>query len=65
MDQVKIGKNVYINSNLLSMSRGGVTIEDDAMIAANARYYGQSSIQVGERQEPSGCVYYARALQTA
>lgn len=36
-DQVKIGKNVYINSNLLSMSRGGVTIEDDAMIAANVQ----------------------------
>lgn len=34
-DRVTIGKNVFINSNCLMMSRGGITIEDDAMIAAN------------------------------
>ncbi|MDE5765434.1 MAG: galactoside O-acetyltransferase [Ruminococcus sp.] len=35
MEMVTIGKNVYINSNALMMSRGGITIEDDVMIAAN------------------------------
>ncbi|WP_297571021.1 DapH/DapD/GlmU-related protein [uncultured Anaerovibrio sp.] len=30
-----IGKNVYINSNFLGMSRGGITIEDDVQIAGN------------------------------
>ncbi|MDE6259831.1 MAG: galactoside O-acetyltransferase [Oscillospiraceae bacterium] len=34
-DQVSIGKNVIVNSNCLMMSRGGITIEDDAQIAAN------------------------------
>ena len=36
-DKVVIGKNVFINSNLLAMSRGGITIEDDVMIAANVQ----------------------------
>ena len=27
---VKIGRNVFINSNLLAMARGGITIEDNA-----------------------------------
>ncbi|MDE6834741.1 MAG: galactoside O-acetyltransferase [Ruminococcus sp.] len=35
MDMVSIGKNVFINSNALMMSRGGITIEDNVMIAAN------------------------------
>ena len=34
---MKIGKNVLINSNLLAMARGGITIEDHAMIAANVQ----------------------------
>ena len=34
-DRIKIGRNVFINSNLLAMARGGITIEDDVMIAAN------------------------------
>ena len=34
-DCVKIGKNVFVNSNSLMMSRGGITIEDDVLIAAN------------------------------
>lgn len=34
-DKVTIGKNVFINSNSLMMSRGGISIEDDVMIAAN------------------------------
>lgn len=34
---MKIGKNVLINSNLLAMARGGITIEDNAMIAANVQ----------------------------
>lgn len=34
-DNVKIGKRVFINSNALFMGRGGITIEDDVLIAAN------------------------------
>ena len=37
LDQVIIGKNVYINTNALLMARGGITIEDNVMIAANAQ----------------------------
>lgn len=36
-DKVKIGNNVYINSNSLLMARGGITIEDDVLIAANVQ----------------------------
>lgn len=36
-DKIKIGKNVFINSNFLAMSRGGITIEDDVQIAANVQ----------------------------
>ena len=36
-DRVKIGNNVFINSNSLLMARGGITIEDDVMIAANVQ----------------------------
>ena len=36
-NQVKIGKNVLIMNNCLMMSRGGITIDDDVMIAANAQ----------------------------
>ena len=32
---MRIGRNVYIGGNLLGMCRGGVEIEDDAMLAAN------------------------------
>ena len=32
-----MGKNVMINSNLLAMDRGGITIEDDVQIAANVQ----------------------------
>ena len=34
---VKIGKNVYVNTNVLMMARGGITIEDNVQIAANAQ----------------------------
>lgn len=34
---VKIGRNVMIMNNCLMMARGGITIEDGAMIAANAQ----------------------------
>lgn len=34
-DKVTIGKHAFINSNCLMMSRGGIMIEDDVMIAAN------------------------------
>lgn len=37
LDKVVIGRNVYINSNALLMARGGITIEDNVMIAANAQ----------------------------
>lgn len=36
-DRVKIGNNVMIMPDCLMMSRGGITIDDDAMIAANVQ----------------------------
>ena len=36
-DHIVIGKNVYVNSNVLMMARGGITLEDNVMIAANAQ----------------------------
>ena len=36
-DKIKIGDNVYINSNALLMARGGIVIEDDVMLAANVQ----------------------------
>ncbi len=36
-NQVKIGRNVMIMGGCLMMSRGGITIDDDVMIAANAQ----------------------------
>lgn len=36
-DMMSIGKGVFINSNLLAMARGGITIEDDVQIAANVQ----------------------------
>ena len=36
-DKLKIGNNVFINSNSLLMARGGITIEDDVMFAANVQ----------------------------
>ena len=35
LDRLKIGNNVFINSNCLAMARGGITIEDEAQLAAN------------------------------
>lgn len=37
VSSMKIGKNVFINSNLLAMARGGITIGDHARIAANVQ----------------------------
>ena len=37
IDQLVIGKNVYINSGSLLMARGGISIEDDVLIAANVQ----------------------------
>ena len=37
LDQLVIGNNVFINSNCLAMARGGITIEDDVMLAANVQ----------------------------
>ena len=37
LDRIKIGKNVLINTNLLAMARGGITIEDDVQIASNTQ----------------------------
>lgn len=36
-DLVNIGSNVFINSNLLAMARGGIDIRDDAQIASNVQ----------------------------
>ena len=35
LGKLKIGNHVFINSNLLAMARGGITIEDDVQIAGN------------------------------
>ncbi len=37
LDKLVIGDNVFINSNCLAMARGGITIEDDVMLAANVQ----------------------------
>lgn len=37
VNRMKIGKGVFINSNLLVMARGGITIEDGVQIAANVQ----------------------------
>lgn len=34
---VKIGRNAVINTNTLMMARGGITIEDEVMIASNVQ----------------------------
>ena len=36
-DRLKVGNNVFINSNSLLMARGGITVEDDVMMAANVQ----------------------------
>ena len=36
-DKIKLGDNVFINSNCLAMARGGITIEDDVMLAGNVQ----------------------------
>ena len=36
-NKVKIGRNVIVQSNCLMMSAGGITIEDEALIAANVQ----------------------------
>ena len=36
-NHMKIGDNVFINSNCLAMARGGIIIEDGAMLAANVQ----------------------------
>ena len=35
LDRMTIGSHVFINSNLLAMARGGITIKDDVQIAGN------------------------------
>ena len=37
LNQVTIGNNVFINSGTLFMATGGITIEDDAILAANVQ----------------------------
>ena len=37
LDMLKIGRDVFVNSNLLAMARGGITIGDHARIAANVQ----------------------------
>jgi len=36
-NHLKLGRNVFINTNSLLMSRGGIEIEDDVLIAANVQ----------------------------
>lgn len=37
LNMLKIGKDVFVNSNLLAMARGGITIGNHARIAANVQ----------------------------
>jgi len=37
LDMLKIGKGVFVNSNLLAMARGGITVGDHVRIAANVQ----------------------------
>ena len=37
IDKIVIGRNCYVNNNFLAMARGGVTLEDDVMVAANVQ----------------------------
>ena len=37
LDMLKIGKGVFVNSNLLAMARGGITIGSYSRIAANVQ----------------------------
>lgn len=37
-ENIRLGKNVYVNGNALFMARGGVTFEDGVMVAANAQF---------------------------
>lgn len=37
IDKVEIGNHVYVNTNVLMMARGGITIEDHVQIAANVQ----------------------------
>lgn len=37
-DNIRIGKNVFINSNSVFMARGGITIDDDVMVAVNVQF---------------------------
>jgi acetyltransferase-like isoleucine patch superfamily enzyme len=36
-ERISLGNNVFINSNCLAMARGGITIEDDVLMAANVQ----------------------------
>ena len=36
-DRLKVGNNVFINSNALLMCRGGIQIDDDVMLAGNVQ----------------------------
>lgn len=37
LDKLKLGNNVFINSGCLAMARGGITIEDNVMLASNVQ----------------------------
>ena len=37
LNKIKIGKNVFINTNFLAMATGGITIEDEVLIAPNVQ----------------------------
>ena len=68
VSSMKLGKNVFINTNLLAMARGGITIEDDVRIAANVQLISTpmtcrcccasrciSRRPLGSAQEPPSC----------
>ena len=46
LNMLKIGKGVFINFNLLAMARGGITIGDNAHIAANVQLISKIMIPI-------------------
>lgn len=37
LDRLVLGKNAFINRNCLAMARGGITLEDDVLVAENVQ----------------------------
>ena len=56
IDQMKIGSHVFINSNLLAMARGGITIEDDVQIAGNVSLLSNNHDPYDPTRRDNACI---------